>query len=174
MLRGAVVFCGAAATAIGLTVTSVYALWYLCSDFVYVTLFPQLVCVIYAPFVNGYGVLAGFFTGLLLRLLGGDATLGLPPTIPFHSNFPFKTLAMAVNFLLTIMISLLALLIFKKWELDRKFDVLNAYPAETVQRVKWEEIWTSSSFGERPRRSQVSPAEARDEKEHPTIYSTPV
>ncbi len=54
---------------------SVYVLFVLCSDFVYVILFPQLVAVIYMDFVNSYGVVSGFSAGLLLRLLGGDSVM---------------------------------------------------------------------------------------------------
>jgi high affinity choline transporter 7 len=38
---------GGAATALAIIVHSVYGLWYLCADLVYVFLFPQLLCVVY-------------------------------------------------------------------------------------------------------------------------------
>ena len=52
MLRLAVVVCGAIACSIGLSVKSVYVLFKLCGDLVFVILFPQLLCVIYCSFAN--------------------------------------------------------------------------------------------------------------------------
>lgn len=49
------------ATAMALTVKSVYGLWYLSSDLVYVILFPQLTSVVYLKkHVNTYGSLGEF------------------------------------------------------------------------------------------------------------------
>jgi high affinity choline transporter 7 len=47
-VRAAVIVTGVAATGLALSVQSVYALWYLCADLVYVVLFPQLVMVLYS------------------------------------------------------------------------------------------------------------------------------
>lgn len=44
---------------------------YLCSDLVYVVLFPQLLAVIHWPtMVDTYGCLAGYFIAIVLRLGG--------------------------------------------------------------------------------------------------------
>ena len=44
---------------------------YLCGDFVYVMLFPQLTLAVHAPnHVNTYGSIVGYFLGFLLRILG--------------------------------------------------------------------------------------------------------
>jgi len=44
---------------------------YLCSDLVYVVLFPQLLAVIHWPsMVDTYGCLAGYFIAIILRLGG--------------------------------------------------------------------------------------------------------
>jgi len=72
VIRGAVVVVGGLALMLGLLVKSVYGLFYLCADFVYVILFPQLVAVIYLPFVNVYGSIVGYIIGLVLRLIGGE------------------------------------------------------------------------------------------------------
>jgi high affinity choline transporter 7 len=42
-----IVGVGAAASILAIVVDSIYSLFVLCSDFVYVMLFPQLTCVIY-------------------------------------------------------------------------------------------------------------------------------
>ena len=58
---------GALATVVGLTVPSIYALFHLCSDLVFVILFPQLVASLYLPFVNVYGSIAAYVIGMLFR-----------------------------------------------------------------------------------------------------------
>lgn len=63
-MRVAIVFVGILATVMALTIQSIYALWYLCADLVYVILFPQLLCVVYFQRSNTYGCLLGY-TGKL-------------------------------------------------------------------------------------------------------------
>ncbi|MCP9236371.1 sodium:solute symporter family protein [Lewinella sp. JB7] len=85
---------GTAATLIAFRVQSVYALWFLCSDFVYCLLFPALTCALFDPRANARGALAGFVLAAFLRFGGGDETLGLPAYLPYPADFPFRTLAM--------------------------------------------------------------------------------
>ena len=101
VLRGAVVVVGSAATCLALSVQSVYALWYLCADLVYVVLFPQLVMVLYFSRANCIGALSGAVVGLVLRLGGGEPLLGIPAWIPYPlaapdgaTYFPFRTVSM--------------------------------------------------------------------------------
>jgi len=102
---------GIAATLLALQVKSVYALWFLCSDFVYCLLFPQLVTALFDKKANMYGSLAGFAVAFILRFGGGDATLGLPTLIPYPMIengvvlFPFRTLAMLSGLLTIILVS---------------------------------------------------------------------
>jgi len=59
ILRGcAVIYC-IVASAMAITVESIYGLLILCADLVYVVLFPQLVCVVHLSWYNTYGALAG-------------------------------------------------------------------------------------------------------------------
>ncbi|MBN1346766.1 MAG: sodium:solute symporter family protein [Phycisphaerae bacterium] len=109
-MRVAVLFVGAAATALALITESVYVLWYLCADLVYVILFPQLVMALFCKGANRIGSLAGAIVGLVLRLGGGEPALGIPALIPYPmqdpdlgSVFPFRTTAMLAG-LLTIWI----------------------------------------------------------------------
>lgn len=101
---------GIAATLIALQVKSVYELWFLCSDFVYCILFPQLILALFDRKTNTIGSLAGFLVALVLRLGGGEPVLGLPTFLPYPMvgedgtvYFPFRTTAM-ISSLLTIMI----------------------------------------------------------------------
>ena len=104
---------------IAIEVKTVYGLWYLCSDFVYVLLFPQLLLVLYYPRGNTYGALVGYAVGAILRFTGGETLLNLDPVIEYwnydeesgYQLFPFKTASMLISLLTTILFSELAILI---------------------------------------------------------------
>lgn len=110
---------GIAALLIALQVKSIYALWFLCSDFVYCLLFPALVTALFYRHANAYGALAGLLVAAFLRFGGGDATLGLPTFLPYPildaakelENgqriavlFPFRTFAMIIGLLTNILV----------------------------------------------------------------------
>ena len=82
MVRRVIVIVSCGATIIALNVHGVYALWFLCSDFVYCILFPQLVCALYDRRANRVGALAGYGVSLILRLGAGEPLLGIPGLIP--------------------------------------------------------------------------------------------
>lgn len=101
VLRGSIVVVGIAATLLALSVQSVYALWYLCADLVYVILFPQLVMALYFTGANRTGALSGAIVAFVLRLGGGEPILGIPVWLPYPmvtpegaTYFPFRTTAM--------------------------------------------------------------------------------
>ena len=108
VLRISTLAFGAMTTAMSIYVKSIYALWVLCSDLVYVILFPQLTCAVYFESTNGYGSFMAFVVAVLLRLAGGENTLGLDPVIryPWHyvddtgkviQLFPHKTMTMLIS-----------------------------------------------------------------------------
>ncbi|MDB9787213.1 hypothetical protein OAB57_03830, partial [Bacteriovoracaceae bacterium] len=101
---------GIAATLMALKIKSVYGLWFLCSDFVYCILFPQLVLALFDKKANTIGAISGFLVAITLRLGAGEPVLGIPQLITYPMTdidgnclFPFRTLAM-VSSLLTIML----------------------------------------------------------------------
>lgn len=102
---------GTAATLLALQITSVYELWFLCSDFVYCLLFPALVCALFDPQANTKGALAGFVMAAVLRFGGGDEILGIPQFLPYPTNtdglvlVPFRTIAMLSGLLTIVVIS---------------------------------------------------------------------
>ncbi len=111
-LRVSTVAVGAAATAVALKIRSVQALWYLCSDFVYVVLFPQLVAALFSKSANKAGSIAGLAVSFFLRFGGGDPLLGLPRFIPYPwwdpeagTLFPFKTVAMLGGLVTILLVS---------------------------------------------------------------------
>jgi len=75
------------ATSMAITYKSVYDLFVLCGDFMFVIVFPQLTLVIYWQLANTYGSVFSFFLGLLLRLLCGEAKMGLPVLLSFGTMY---------------------------------------------------------------------------------------
>ncbi|XP_069960419.1 high-affinity choline transporter 1 [Cherax quadricarinatus] len=58
-------------TVTAIVVNSIYELFYLCGDLVYVMLFPQLALAVHAPeYVNTYGSICAYVLGFILRILG--------------------------------------------------------------------------------------------------------
>lgn len=129
-MRIAIFGVGALATAMAINVDSIYTLWYLSSDLVYVVLFPQLVCVIYIRNSNTYGSLLGYIVGMLFRIAGGEPSMGIGALIkyPYYSEehgqmFPFKTLCMMMSIVTIIAFSSLTDVLFKKGIIHHRFDV---------------------------------------------------
>ncbi|RCN28482.1 high affinity choline transporter 1 domain protein [Ancylostoma caninum] len=130
VMRFAIIAVGVMATVMALTIQSIYGLWYLCADLVYVILFPQLLCVVYYKNSNTYGSLAGYTVGLILRLSGGEPLLGLPAAVhyPMYVDgiqyFPFKTAAMLLSLFTIMGASRLSEHLFTSGHLSPELDVL--------------------------------------------------
>lgn len=120
VIKKSIWIIGIAATLIALQVESIYALWFLCSDFVYCLLFPALVCALFDKKTNKYGAMAGLAIAAFLRFGGGDTTLGIPNFLPYpiidasieitdgvrsEILFPFRTMAMLSGLIFNIVIS---------------------------------------------------------------------
>jgi high affinity choline transporter 7 len=135
IMRLGIVLVGAAASVMAIVVNSIYGLWYLCGDLVYVILFPQLTCALFLPFANTYGALVGWIIGLVMRLMGGEPLLGLPPLIKYpnydeesgYQLTPFKTISMLISLTTIILISGLTHLCFTRNILSAKADVFHCY-----------------------------------------------
>ncbi|XP_063221023.1 high-affinity choline transporter 1-like [Bacillus rossius redtenbacheri] len=136
VMRCAIVAVTTLATVIALTVESIYYLSFLCSDLVYVILFPQLLLVVHwSQGVNSYGCLSSYAVGLVLRLLCGEPGLGIPVTIelPLYDAdtkeqlFPFRTLCMLCTMVTHAAVSRLAREAFTRGWLPRSWDVLGAF-----------------------------------------------
>lgn len=131
-MRIAIFGVGGLATVMAITVQSIYDLWYLCSDLVYVILFPQLLCVIYVNGTNTYGSLSAFIIGLFFRIAGGEPTIGVYAIIkyPWYAEgetypqlFPFKTLSMLISLTVLIGVSYIFKYIFESGMVHPKWDV---------------------------------------------------
>ena len=123
-MRIGIFLVGAGAAGIGILVSSIYVLWYLCSDLVYVILFPQLLCVVYVPHTNTYGSLSAYIIGFACRILIGEPSLSIPAWIHFGPYIPPKTLCMLISLSTTLIISYIAKTIFEKRILSPRFDIL--------------------------------------------------
>lgn len=145
-MRAGIFGVGILAMVMGITITTIYGLWYLCADLVYVILFPQLVSVVHLSQTNTYGSLAGYCIGMFFRVAGGEPLIYLPALIKFPGyyynawddwgqRFPFRTLTMILSFLTIIGVSHLAKYLFEKNKLRRELDVFQCIvniPEETV------------------------------------------
>jgi len=130
VIRAGIFVVGALAVVVGLMVPSIYALFHLCSDLVFVILFPQLVGAVHIPFVNTYGSIAAYIVGLFFRITGGERLIGLPAAIeyPLFKNgdqyFPFRTMAMLFSFITLLGVSYFTNWLFDSGKLSRSSDVL--------------------------------------------------
>lgn len=142
VLRVSILLVGGAATSLAIVVNSIYGLWYLCADLVYVILFPQLLCVVYIRSSNSYGSLCGFIAGLFFRLTGGEPLLGIAPLIKYpwydaesgYQRFPFKTLSMLICLVCIIVASYIAHALFYYDCLPLKADVLYGFNRDDDER----------------------------------------
>nr|XP_053641791.1 high-affinity choline transporter 1-like [Cherax quadricarinatus] len=131
VMRVAIFIVGFLATTLALTIPSIYGLWYLSSDLVYVILFPQLLMVVhFRDHCNLYGSLGAYIIGLFVRVLGGESMIGIPPIIkyPWYDEenevqlFPFRTLAMVLSGLFLVFMSMFTRWVFETGRLPPKYD----------------------------------------------------
>lgn len=135
VMRGAQLVITALACLMAIQVDSIYELWYLCSDFVYVILFPQLVCVMYLKKSNSYGSFVAFFLGLFFRLIGGDNSLDIPAVVkyPWYDDasdtqlFPFRTLSMIISLVSLISVSYVTDFLFTRRILPLSADIYGCF-----------------------------------------------
>lgn len=131
VLRVAILVVGTLCTVIAINVDSIYGLFFLCSDLVYVILFPQLLCVLWIPFSNSYGCIVSYFLGLFVRFASGELLIGLPPLIKFPlyteehgQGFPIRTFSMLVSLVFLIGVSFATDRLFKRNILPKRYDIL--------------------------------------------------
>ncbi|XP_043986724.1 high-affinity choline transporter 1-like [Gambusia affinis] len=155
VMRITIFVFGALATAMALLTGSVYGLWYLSSDLVYVIIFPQLISVLFVKGTNTYGSVAAYIFGLLLRIGGGEPYLKLPPFIYYpgwvteekvhhisgdveyfvRQRFPFKSMSMVASFLANVVFSYLTKYLFESGMLSHKYDFLDAVVSKHSKEI---------------------------------------
>lgn len=140
VLRVTIIIIGILSTVVATCLSTVYGLFILASDLIFVIIFPQLVCVMMIPSTNTYGALTGYLLGLVLRLGGGgDQYLPMPAFIhyPFYSQakgqlFIFRTFSMLMSIITICFVSLIAHYIFRWKLLSLKWDVLNCFSTNSI------------------------------------------
>ncbi|XP_049267036.1 high-affinity choline transporter 1-like [Rhipicephalus sanguineus] len=123
-----------------LSVSSVFALWTVSSEMVYVLLFPQLIGVFYMPkWTNSYGSVASFVLGSSVRILCGEPSLGIPAVLrlPFYDKesgqrFPFRTFCTMVSIASLVLVSRLAKAAFSRGWLRKSLDVCKCFQDDVV------------------------------------------
>lgn len=153
-MRIGIFVVAASATVMGITIKTVYGLWFLCSDLVYVVLFPQLVTVVYFNGTNTYGSMCAYWIGLFLRLTGGEALFGLPALIEYPSydkkeklqRFPFRTMSMLASFFIIISVSRLAKFLFERDYLDKKWDIFHCVTNIPIESMALKESVTADEL----------------------------
>ncbi|XP_060682649.1 high-affinity choline transporter 1-like [Hemiscyllium ocellatum] len=146
VMRAGIIMFGSIAAGMTWMSTSVYGLWYLSSDLIFVLLFPQLVSVLYIKGTNVYGCLTSYILGIFLRISGGEPYLRLQPlvcyagcyldiTFPsgpiYIQTFPFKTLSMLSCLLMNLSVSYLTKLLFDRGVLSQKMDILKGFDSQS-------------------------------------------
>ncbi|CAD6233859.1 GSCOCG00007354001-RA-CDS [Cotesia congregata] len=146
VMRVGIAIVGVLSTIMALTIPSIYGLWSMCSDLVYVILFPQLLMVVhFKDYCNTYGSLAAYIIAFVVRLSGGEAMLGLPALIHFPGYdevnqvqmFPFRTMAMLISLITLIGVSWGTQYVFLTGKLAPGYDVFRCVVniPEDVERV---------------------------------------
>lgn len=134
-MRIAIIAVGFCATIMALTINSIYGLWYLCADLVYVILFPQLVCVVYFKHSNTYGSVTGYIGGFSCRYVH----LLLPLDHQFPRNYATK------SNMLTILYFFARIKFFTKFR-ESSFTKIERHNicSGIIAKVIWR--WTTSFF----------------------------
>ncbi|XP_059159876.1 high-affinity choline transporter 1-like [Physella acuta] len=156
VLRVCIILFGVLGTLVAVFATTIYGLFVLACDLMYVVLFPQLVCVLWVPWANTYGSFAGFLVSFLLRILSGDAVLQIPAAIKFplydystdSQLFPFRTLAMLSGLFCILVFSGLTHVLFTRGHLDVRYDVFKCHRKRTHQKKDLAEMDVSSNLKE--------------------------
>ncbi|XP_038046002.1 high-affinity choline transporter 1-like [Patiria miniata] len=173
VMRASIVVGGVIATAFGLSINSVYKLFVFCSDFVYVVLFPQFLCVIHFSKCNTYGSLLAYIVALILRFGGGDSLLGIPALIkyPYYDDeeevqlFPYKTLAMLSSLLTILVVSYPLDYLFKKGTIPKRYDFFRCVVNLPATKDEADSDEDEVNYELRRRDSTDSPAEEDDKCE---------
>ena len=134
-LKVSVLTVGIAAMTFALCINSIFDLWVMCSDFVYVILFPQLVSVIYITQSNSYGSFLGYCVGFILRISGGIKVFGIPVLLKYpyydpkkgEQRFPFRSLSMILSLATIVIVSYGAKFLFEKKLIPSQYDLFHCF-----------------------------------------------
>ncbi|XP_030202966.1 high-affinity choline transporter 1 isoform X2 [Gadus morhua] len=135
VIRAVVLVMGVAGTSLTFTKKGTLVMWYIGASMTYNFLLPQLICVLFLDKANGYGSLTGFVVSLVLRLLCGWPSLGIPAVLHLPGGsfedgvhvqrFPVNTLCVLCSLACILTFSYLTALLFDQGIIPEAWDVLN-------------------------------------------------
>lgn len=176
VMRIGIFLVAALATVMGITIKSVYGLWFLCSDLVYVVLFPQLFCVVYLGNTNTYGSMAAYWAGIILRLTGGEPLFHIPAFVkyPLYDEerqmqlFPFRTLSMLISFALIVIVSYFTKFIFENGYLRKEFDIFRCVTNIPIESIALKDSVTLDELSRLNNSVQIkyTTDEANEQQQH--------
>ncbi|XP_020792266.1 high affinity choline transporter 1-like [Boleophthalmus pectinirostris] len=151
VIRVSVVVSGVIGTSLTLLKNSIILFWFLGYEVAYIIIFPQLICILYFKFSNGYGSIMGWVFGFPLRMLFGEASLNLKPVLRFPACAsddgeyvqcaPVKTISMLTTMAAVLIFSWLTSVLFNKGLLPEKWDVFKVkYKPPAPQRGDTDEL----------------------------------
>lgn len=146
VMRFGILVVGILSTVMALTIPSIYGLWSMCSDLVYVILFPQLLMVVhFKEYCNTYGSLSAYIMAFIVRISGGEKMMGLSAWIHYPGYdeatdtqmFPFRTMAMLISLITLIGVSYGTQVAFMTGKLAPGYDYFRCVVniPEDVERV---------------------------------------
>jgi len=124
------------ATSLAIEYQSIYELFVLCGDFMFVIVFPQLTLVLYWEMANTYGSVMSFIIGLILRLLCGEKSLGIAAAISFgtiHGDdgktgpMPFRLFVTIIGTIVHIIFSYGSYMVFSKGWVSLDYDFFKCF-----------------------------------------------
>nr|KAG5689871.1 hypothetical protein BaRGS_002382 [Batillaria attramentaria] len=147
--RIAILIIGAASTAMSIYIQTVWGLFVLAADIVYVIVLPQLTSALFIRHTNAYGAVVAFVVGAILRIGAGEPYLNLKAFIkyPYYDEdsgeqvFPFRGIAFLASMLCLCLVSWLTNLCFTKGLLPSQCNVLGGKGSvpENQKYVFWSE-----------------------------------